>query len=166
MARPTLTIDEILAILQKTPGHLRACSEGRTDAELRTPPSPDEWSANDVLAHLRACHDVLGGSMLRIIREAKPEWKGLNPRAWIKRTDYPEWAFGDAFAAFKEQRRELLEVLEPLTADAWDRTATVIDMVGKRFERDVVYFGTWMASHERTHWKQLAKLSRAQAEDG
>ncbi len=45
------------------------------------------WSVNDQLAHLRACHDVLGGNMLRIVREDHPAWKGMNPRAWQTQTD-------------------------------------------------------------------------------
>lgn len=33
------------------------------------------WSVNDQLAHLRACHDTLGGNMLQIVREDHPVWK-------------------------------------------------------------------------------------------
>ena len=119
MARE-LTVDEIMAILPETPRRIAALTEGLTPAELRTSPEPGAWSINDVLAHLRACHDVLGGYMLRILAEDTPTWKGMNPRTWMKKTDYPDWEFAPAFEAFRKQRAELLAVLEPLPPDAWD----------------------------------------------
>jgi hypothetical protein len=35
--------------------------------QLRQPPGAGEWSISDIVAHLRACSDVLGGFMLRIL---------------------------------------------------------------------------------------------------
>ena len=46
-----------------------------TPTQLRAAPETDAWSVNDVLAHLRACHDVLGGSILRIVAEDRPRWR-------------------------------------------------------------------------------------------
>ena len=85
---------------------------------MRASPEPDTWSVNDVLAHLRACHDVLGGSILRIIAEDTPRWRRMSPRTWTRKTDYPEWEFAPSFTAFKRQRTELLKVLEPLAPEA------------------------------------------------
>ena len=49
----------------------------------------------------------------------------MSPRTWQEQTDYFESKFPPAFEAFRVQRAELLKVLEPLPADAWERTATV-----------------------------------------
>ena len=76
MASRELTVDEIMAILPETPRRLAALTEGLSPTQLRTSPEPDAWSINDVLAHLRACHDVLGGNTLRILAEDHPTWKG------------------------------------------------------------------------------------------
>jgi hypothetical protein len=159
MAQWELTVDEIIAILPETPRRIAASTDGLTAGQLRTAPEPDAWSINDVLAHLRACHDVLGGSLVRIVTEDHPAWKGINPRTWIKKTDYPEWEFGRAFTAFKTQRAELLAVVEPLPPEAWERTATVTGMVGETYERTARYFGAWMAGHERAHWKHIERLA-------
>ncbi len=119
---------------------------------MRAAPGPDAWSINDVLAHLRACHDVLGGSILRIVAEDAPRWRRLSPRTWIGKTDYPEWEFAPAFTAFKEQRTELLKVLEPLPPDGWDRFAMVTERDGEIEARTALYYGDWLAEHERQHW--------------
>ena len=62
MAKRHLTVDEIMAILPETPGRISALTDGLMAAELQAAPEADAWSINDVLAHLRACHDVLGGA--------------------------------------------------------------------------------------------------------
>ena len=84
MARD-LTVDEIMAILPETPRRIADLTKGLTPAQLRASPEPGAWSVNDVMAHLRACHDVLGGNTLRILAEDRPVWKGMNPRAGSRR---------------------------------------------------------------------------------
>ncbi len=161
MPKKGLTVDEIMAILRDTPDRLAELTDGVTDAQLHAPPEPDAWSVNDVLAHLRACHDVLGGNMLRIIREDHPAWRAMSPRTWQGRSDYGGWHFGPAFAAFRAQRAELLEVLEPLPLEAWDRTATVKVPPAKIYEYSTMYYGDWMAGHERAHLGHIRRILHA-----
>jgi DinB family protein len=161
VARQELTVEEIMAILPETPRRMTALSNGLTSEELHRAPEPGSWSVNDVLAHLRACHDVFGSYILRIIAKDTPTWKGMNPRAWIKRTDYPDWEFRPALEAFAKQRADLLTVLEPLPPAAWARTAIVVGMLGETYERTVRYYGDWMAGHERAHLKSLPRIIAA-----
>ena len=127
-------------------------------ARLHASPGPDAWSVSDLLAHLRASHDVLGGSIVRIVHEDTPSWKRLSPRAWMRKTDYPEWAFEPAFAAFTAQRAELLEVIEPLPPEAWARTARVTEPTGQTRDRTAQFYGDWLADHERVHLEQMAEV--------
>ena len=154
MARPSLTVDEIMVILHDTPRRIVTLTDGLSDTRLRTAPAPDAWSVSDILAHLRASHDVLGGNILRIMAEDGPAWKRLSPRAWMKKTDYPAWEFERALAAFRAQREALLAVLDQLPATAWQRTATVAEF-GSTVERSALFFGDWLASHEQVHLLQI-----------
>lgn len=147
-----------MAILGETVPRLTVLTEPLTPGQLRRPPEPGSWSVNEVLAHLRACHDVLGGNMLRILAEDRPAWKGMSPRAWLRKTDYPEWEFAPAFDVFKRQRAELLAVLEPLPAEAWQRTAKVTGMLGELYDYSTRYYGDWMAGHERAHLRKLPRI--------
>jgi len=159
MAGRGLSVDEIMAILPETPRRIATVTDGLTPAELRGAPGPEAWSINDVLAHLRACDDVLGGSILRIVAEDAPTWRRLSPRTWIGKTDYPEWEFAPAFTAFREQRNELLKVLEPLPPTGWDRFAMVTERDGKIEARTALYYGDWLAEHERQHWTHLEEIA-------
>src|SRR5207249_447073 len=86
-------------------------------------PRRGEWSANEVLAHLRACADVRGGAALTIVAEARPTFRAIDPRRWIESTDYVDQEFADSLRAFAKQRADLLAVLETLPPDRWARSA-------------------------------------------
>lgn len=161
MAGRGLTVDEIMAILPETPRRIAALTGELTPTALHASPEPGAWSVNDVLAHLRACHDVLGGNVLRILAEDTPRWKGMSPRAWMRKTDYPEWEFAPAFEAFKKQRAALLVVLEPLRPEAWARTATVTGMLGETHDYSACYYADWMAGHEQAHWQHIERIVAA-----
>jgi hypothetical protein len=156
-ATPRLTADQTMEILRTTVQRLDDLTRGVSQKRLSTV-TDYGWSVNDQLAHLRACHDVLGGNMLRIVREDHPSWKAMSPRTWQEKTDYFEWKFAEAFEVFRAQRAELLEVLEPLPADAWERTAAVSAPPGLVYEYSVLYYGDWMARHEQSHLKHMERI--------
>ena len=89
--------------------------------------------------------------MSRILLEESPSWKAMNPRTWLTKTDYPDWDFAPAFAIFRQQRADLLALLEPLGPEAWTRCGRVTGLVGGAADRSVRYHGSWLASHERGH---------------
>jgi hypothetical protein len=92
---------------------------------LHTPPGPEEWSANDVLAHLRACADVWGNSIETILTQDDPVIGAVKPRTWIKKTDYLEQEFQPSLLAFTRQRTGLVKTLEGLAPKDCSRTANV-----------------------------------------
>ena len=165
MPTPPLTVDQILAILPETVPRLTALTDGLRSADLHRPPEPGSWSVNDVLAHLRACNDVLGGAARRILEEDHPAWRAMSPRTWQRKSGYHDWSFPEALSAFRQQRAELLDLLLPLPEAAWQRTATVTVPPKSVYERSVLYYGNWLASHERAHLRSLPEII-ARARDG
>lgn len=157
MSSDSLTIEQVLTRLAEHPPRIAALIEGLIPAQLRTRPSPDEWSANDVLAHLRSCADVWGNYIRMILTEDRPRIRAVSPRTWIKRTDYPELEFSSSFHAFTTQRADLLAVLESLPSEAWSRAASVTG-VGKVIERTVRDYATRLVIHERPHVKQIEHI--------
>jgi len=158
----TLTPEQVLGLLAETPVRIAALTAALSPAQLRSSARPDEWSANDVLAHVRACADVWGGCMLAIATQDRPTLRAVNPLTWIKKTDYPELPFQRSLRAFARQRAELLPVLEGLPRQGWSRTATVTG-AGSVLVRDVLFYGRWMAGHERAHVKQIARIAAERA---
>jgi hypothetical protein len=153
----SLTIEQVLTLLAETPPRIAALTAGLAPAQLHAAPSDDAWSANDVLAHLRACADVWGSCIVAMIAEDKPTLRAINPTTWITQTDYRELDFQTSMHAFAAQRADLLAVLEPLPPEGWSRAATVTG-AGKVLERTVLFYAQWLARHERTHVKQIARI--------
>ena len=156
MARKLLPVDEILGVLSSSAQRIRELTKGASAVELRTPPEAGEWSANEVLAHLRSCGDMWGAAIERILGEDHPTIRAVNPTTWIEQTNYRELEFDRSFRAFVKQRRALLTVLEALTPADWSRAATITG-AGRPSERTVHFYAQWMATHERPHLRQIAK---------
>jgi hypothetical protein len=147
-------------MLAATPSRLGVLTTGLTPEKLHTLPAPGEWSAVAVLAHMRACADVWGGCIQRMLAEDHPTLRAINPRSWIKRTDYSDLAFQASLDAFATQRAALLAALEAMSPAGWQRAATVTG-AGAVLERTVRFYAEWLARHEQPHVKQIERLATA-----
>lgn len=152
-----LTIDELLTRLSEQPKTIAALTAGLSRARLHGSPSRNEWSLNDVLAHLRSCSDMWGKYIRTIIAEDRPVIRAMNPTTWIKQTNYPELEFAPSLRAFTRQRAELLTLLRRLPTAAWSRGATVTG-AGKPRTRTVMDYAEWLVNHERSHVKHIARM--------
>jgi hypothetical protein len=152
-----LTIDQVLTQLKEQPETIAALTAGLPQARLHRPASRGDWSVNDVLAHLRSCADIWGRYMAMIVAEDRPTIRAMNPTTWIRSTNYPALEFAPSFDAFAKQRAELLAFLRPLPQTSWSRSATVTG-AGRPRERTVLEYGRWLANHEQTHVRHIARI--------
>lgn len=160
MPSTALISEQVLTILVAAPQRIAALAADLLPTQLRAAPAPDAWSANDVLAHLRACADMWGNCIARMLSEDRPTLRAVDPRTWIEETDYRKQEFQPSFHAFATQRTALLAVLAPLPPAGWSRAATVTG-AGKPLERTVLFYARWLARHERTHVKQIERTAKA-----
>jgi len=157
MPSDSLTIDQILTMLVEAPPRLTALTADLTTTQLHAKPDHDEWSANDVLAHLRSCADVWGNCIEVILAQDKPTIRAINPRTWIKSTNYLEQKFQPSLRAFATQRTGLLKELNQLAPNDWSREATVTG-AGAVLKRTLHIYAQWLARHERPHIKQIERI--------
>ena len=151
------TTEQLLTMLAAAPPRLAALTADLASAQAHTPPAPGEWSANEVLGHMRSCADVWGNCIEIILAQDTPTIRAINPTTWIKQTDYPQQEFHASLQAFTQQRTNLLAVLEPLTPEAWSREATITG-AGKPLVRTLRFYAQWLATHERPHIKQIERI--------
>jgi len=156
MPEKSLSVDEILRLLAEAPSRLSALTAAIAAEMLRTPSVPDEWSAVEVLAHLRSCADVWGGYMSKIIAEDQPTLRAISPRTWMKKTDYRTLEFQPSLQAFAAQRDELVAMLKALPPEGWERSATVKE--GDKVRTWTVYgYARRLVLHEQIHIQQMAE---------
>ncbi len=150
-------IEKVLTLLVGTPHRLASMTSGLEHARLHVKPDKDAWSVNDILAHLRACADVWGQSMLTMIAQDHPTLRYVSPRTWIRKTDYHVQEFHISLQAFANQRNDLLRSLKPLAIEGWSRGATFTGTVQGR-EQTVFSYAQRMAEHETEHLEQIESI--------
>lgn len=146
-------IEEILRLLAETPRRIAATTGLTNTEQLHHRPDAKTWSANDILAHLLACADVWGETIVAMLQEDDPTLKHVSPREWLKKTDYPARSFHELFQSFVDQRRQLLQTLHDLEFNQWSRGAMI---KGRR--HTIFSQARRMALHEVTHCEQLESL--------
>ena len=148
--------EKVLRLLAATPRRIASLSRGVNIDRFRFKPDPDSWSANEILAHLRACADVWGKCIIAIITLDHPTLRHTSPRSWIRKTDYLQLEFKSSLAAFAHQRHELLSVLKGLATRDWSRAATT-----KGREQTVFSYASRIAEHEDKHCGQIEEVLKA-----
>ena len=150
-------IDELLSQLTEQPKVIASLTAHVPRARLHRAISGDEWSLNDVLAHLRSCSDMWGDYMRVIATQDHPSFKAMNPTTWIDHTNYRELEFVRSFTAYARQRATLLSFLRKLPPAAWSRTA-LVSGAGAPRERTLLEYAKRLADHERTHVRHIARV--------
>jgi len=146
--------ESVLRLLAATPRRIASLSRDVEISKLHFRPHPDSWSTNDILAHLRACADVWGKSIVEMIIRDHPKLRYISPRSWIRKTDYLELEFRGSLKAFTDQRRELLRALKGLAIKDWSRSATFTTTT-RGHEQTVFSYACRIAEHEHKHCDQI-----------
>ena len=146
-------IEKYLGLLTNTSRRLIKATQGLDDLRLQYKMDKKIWSVNDILAHLRSCADVWGGSIEAMLAQDRPTLPYQHPRQWIKKTDYPKLIFEESFQAFRMQREKLLNILNNLSFEDWSRAAMI-----KHREHTVFSETRRMALHEEVHCQQIEEL--------
>jgi hypothetical protein len=152
-------VKELLESLAETPIRIASASRDHESARLQFRPDEGSWSANDILAHLRACADVWGGSITVMLTQDHPTLRYVSPRSHIRKTRYPGLEFRQSLQAFARQRDELLASLRPLTISDWSRGAT-FTATAKAHEHTVLSYVRRITQHESEHCAQMEALLR------
>ncbi|MEP7187908.1 MAG: DinB family protein [Roseiflexaceae bacterium] len=156
----TADIAQILSLLAETPQRIGVLTDNLELTQLHVSPEQDAWSVHTILAHLRACADVWGNSILAMLGEDQPTLRYVSPRTWIRKTDYLEQEFHAAFQAFAQQRADLLASLSSLASSDWSRTATFTGTV-KGHDQTVFSYAQRIVDHELQHLEQIENIVSA-----
>jgi uncharacterized damage-inducible protein DinB len=150
----------VLTVLSETPKQIARIARGLSHQQLHRKPDANAWSAQEIVAHLRACADVWGGSIDRMVAEDHPTIRYVSPRSWIRKTDYLQQDFRDSLRAFSRGRATLVETLSRLDTPGWSRRATFTGTTLGR-EATVLSYATRIADHEVLHLGQIQRTVRA-----
>jgi FMN phosphatase YigB (HAD superfamily) len=131
------TID---ALLREHPRHIIECK-----------PCVEEWSARDVVCHLRDHEiEVDRARLQRILDEDNP-FISATFDPWEYAQEYVAQDARQALGVFAERRAETVRLLKALPDEAWERPARH-SVFGPTYFGEMVEF---MADHDRVHYQQI-----------
>ena len=141
--------------LADIPPRIAAATTGVRDPILHRRTVEEPWSVNDVLAHLRAAADHRMRYMRRMATGAHGTLSYVSPRSELKKTDYLDRSFAENLEAFSADRRRLIEWLDTLSADDWERGALIRDR-----PETVATYARYLVEHELAHCEQIEAILR------
>lgn len=159
-----------LGRIARTADDLAAAIRGQGEAALVRRPDATNWSAKEIICHLRDTEELrilrletiaaldepmipAAGMGLRALN-LKPDGQPAAPDRWAEDRQYLRNDAGEALATFRKRREETLAHLEGLSPEQWQRGGTH----PRRGRITVGDFLTDMAWHDDNH---LAQLRRA-----
>ncbi|MEJ2599027.1 MAG: DinB family protein [Anaerolineales bacterium] len=147
-------IEKYMLLLQDTLTRIRSCTQNADESSLHQSPGEKEWSAVQVLAHLRSCAEVWENSIYAMLDQDNPSLPLVDPRQWANQRAYDQLNFPASFQDFKSGRETLLKRLRALSPQEWQRSA---DIEGRR--HTVFSQVRRMALHEIDHCAQIERLA-------
>jgi hypothetical protein len=140
----------ILQTLHAQHADIHALLQQTTDATAATRPAPEQWSINEVLAHLSDIERLFAFRALWFARGEQAPLPGMEPDPWIPLTNANTRTLSELLGEFDQVRAASLSLFSTLDIAAWQRqgSASGISMS----VRALVWI---IAGHERHHYRSL-----------
>jgi len=147
-------IDDLIRRLSMIPSRIARAVETMPGAEKRRALSADEWSASQILAHLRASNDIVAYRLYAILARDTTPLPAYDERRWAKVAGYEDADFESSLQIFTLCRAELVAVLQKIDIADWQR-------FGIHEEKGVLSLfevATSLVEHEEEHCQQLENI--------
>ena len=142
----------LCAILQSTPAALSTLSQELDTNSLRQRRSPNEWSPLEIICHLRDVESEVNLPRLQqATKEENPFIAGRDTDPWTESRNYRQQDIHQVLADFSATRIELVNRLENLSTEDWQRSVRHA-IFGPTTVLELVQF---MTDHDRLHIQQF-----------
>ena len=149
MAEPA----NVLERLRATARDLVSLTSGASRAQMERRPSPRDWSAAMVVAHLADAELVYGQRIKQVLIEDRPHFAAYDENAWVERFSRVEEDLKDTLARWRANREHTVRLLESLEDGEWRR----VGIHPARGEMTMRQLAALLAEHDRQHLDQLRR---------
>ena len=154
-----MTDEQRKALVQKYKDGYRAVAEaltGATDRELDARPSPEKWSAREIVHHL-ADSEMTSAIRLRLlVVEDRPTIKGYDQEAFARKLFYDR-PYEASLEAFRYARETTTQILQRMTAADWAREGTHTEVGTYSVDKWLEIY----ADHAHNHADQIRRARAA-----
>ena len=147
------TLEEQMTRMERTADDLAAAVKGVADAKLSKRPDEKNWSAKEVVCHLRDTEESFMVRFQSVLAMDEPKFLPVEPDRWAIERQYARNDVQEAIAAFKGRLDETLKFLRGLKPEQWERGG-IHATRGKMTVKDFVELMAW---HDDNHLDQLKR---------
>jgi len=142
-----------MARMERTADDLAAAVKDVTDVKLSKRPDEKNWSAKEVVCHLRDTEESFMIRFQSVMAMDEPRFLPVEPDRWAIERQYARNDAQEALGAFKGRRDESLKFLHGLKPEQWQRGG-IHATRGKMTVKDFVELMAW---HDDNHLDQLKR---------
>jgi hypothetical protein len=153
-----MTTPELIAAMTKTADQLAAAIKGVSEGVLSKRPDGKNWAAKEVICHLRDTEELFVNRIQTILNANEPPLAGAEQERWAVERQYLRNDAGEAIAAFRGRREDMLKLLQSLQANQWERGG-VHATYGRLTILEIV---TRIVGHDKNHLDQLQRALNGQ----
>ena len=145
---------EPFAMQSDAPKTISKLFAGVPEQILQQRPSPDKWSAGEIIAHLAEDELVSSWRYRQMIENCGCELAAFNQEEWARLGNYASWKPWDSLLMFRLLREANLRMLHRLSDNEWERFGFHAER-GKITVKDLVRH---MAGHDLNHIDQIRAI--------
>ena len=147
--------EAFVAILRSTPAALDTLTSGLSGSAWVMHPEENEWSLTEIICHLRDVEiEVNLPRFSKVLDESNPFIAGQDTDPWVDERQYRDQDGPAALADFIAARIHLLDILDGLSLENWNRAARHA-IFGPT---DLKEMANIISGHDQLHIKQIHSL--------
>jgi hypothetical protein len=143
-----------LKVQAATPSTLARLVKGVSMAKLRKRPTPEQWSAMEVLAHLADSEVVVGWRLRAILGAPGSPIAAYDQEAWAVAGHYEKRFPRECLEQFRAMRKANLQLLNSLTPEQWN----LHGVHSERGNESIEHIVNLIAGHDLNHIRQIQQL--------
>src|SRR5262249_9552371 len=152
------SIEEQMARMERTADDFKKAIAGVSEAELSRRPDGKNWSAREVVCHIRDIEESFMARFQAIMIMDEPKFLPVEPDRWADERQYQRNDITEALDAFRTRRDESLRFLRGLKVEQWERSG----IHATRGHMSIKDFVGLMAWHDDNHLDQLKRALQGQ----
>jgi hypothetical protein len=144
----------IVAALERAPALVIPLVREVPQSILKRRPRPGKWSAHEHACHLAVIHPILSARLDMMLTDPRPRIVSYFPSAQEEDGAFLKVELDEAMERFSSDRRQLVERLNTLSAEEWQRTAEH----GEYSHYSVFIMFRHLAMHDMFHAYRIEEL--------
>ena len=148
------TLDPIVA-LESTLSRLEDLAGAPQKEGLQGNPSPDRWTAAQILAHLAEAEIVWAYRIRKVLGAEGQPIEAYDQNEWVKNSGYLQADANFALSLFRALRKANIALLKSLTPEQWERYG----IHSERGKESIVQMIRMMAGHDINHVRQMESIA-------